>query len=321
MIRTGRLWSLMGCIGLILLGSPGAFGQQWHPLPPEKRCPSPWGANDERGAANHIQPATVLRGLRLVQEGKIYELGRVLEPSIPTFGTRRFGIYTARSSGPTGTNQIRGNEELVVTELGQIGTQFDALPHIAIGDMLYNCVQTEAVATRSGFTKLGVEKVGGIVTRGVLLDVAAVKGVEMLEAGYEITVADLEAAMQRQGVTISSGDAVLIHTGWGKLWMQDNAKYNSGQPGIGIAAGEWLAKASPILVGSDNWGIEVRPHPNKDLAFPVHQILLTTYGIFLLENLDLDALARDQVAEFAFVVLPLKIKGGTGSTVAPIAIK
>jgi kynurenine formamidase len=321
MIRKFILWFLVIGLSLVLLGNLRAFAKPWNPPPPEQRCPSPWGANDERGAANHMTPATVLKGLRLVKEGKLYELGRVLESAMPTFGMRRFGIHTARSSGPTGINQLRGNEELVVTELGQVGTQFDALPHIAIGEMLYNCVKTDEVATRSGFTKLGVEAVGGIVTRGVLLDVAAVKDVEMLEGGYEFTVADLEEAMKRQGVTIGAGDAVLIHTGWGKLWMQDNAKYNSGQPGIGIAAGEWLAKANPILVGSDNWGIEVRPHPNKDLAFPVHQILVTTHGIFLLENLDLDALARDKVSEFALVVLPLKIKGGTGSTVAPIAMK
>jgi kynurenine formamidase len=93
------------------------------------------------------------------------------------------------------------------------------------------------------------------------------------------------------------------------------------QPGIGIPAAEWLAAANPILVGSDNMGIEVVPQADKDLLFPVHQIMITTNGIFLLENLDLEALARDKAFEFAFVVLPLKIKGGTGSTVAPIAIK
>jgi kynurenine formamidase len=88
-----------------------------------------------------------------------------------------------------------------------------------------------------------------------------------------------------------------------------------------VAAGEWLAKLSPMLVGADNWGIEVRPNPNKDLAFPFHQLMITVNGIFLLENLDLDALARDRVYEFAFIVQPLKLKGGTGSTVAPIAVK
>jgi kynurenine formamidase len=321
MICKATLWPLAISMGLVLLGNLDTLAQDWRPPPPERRCPSAWGAADERGAANHMKPETVLKAVRLVKEGKVYELGRVLEPAMPTFGTRRFGIHTARSSGPTGVNQIRGNEEVVVTELGQVGTQFDALPHIAIGDMLYNCVKTDEVATRNGFTKLGVDKVGGIVTRGVLLDVAGVKGVEMLEAGYEVSVADLEETMKRQVATIGAGDAVLIHTGWGKLWMKDNAKYNSGQPGIGIPAGEWLAKLNPLLVGADNWGIEVRPHPNKDLAFPVHQILITTHGIFLLENLDLDRLVREKVTEFAFVVLPLKIKGGTGSTVAPVALK
>jgi kynurenine formamidase len=321
MLRKAMYWSLVLCAGLVLVVSSHLFAQEWQPLPPEKRCPSAWGANDERGAANHMKPETVLKAIRLVKDGKVYELGRVLEPGMPTFGTRRFGIHTARSSGPTGVNQVRGNEEVVVTELGQVGTQFDALPHIGIGDMLYNCVETDEVATRNGFSRLGVEKVGGLITRGVLLDIADLKRVEMLEAGYEITVADLEEAMKRQGVTIGAGDAVLIHTGWGGLWMKDNAKYNSGQPGIGIPAGEWLAKLNPVLVGADNWGIEVRPHPNKDLAFPVHQILITTHGVFLLENLDLDGLAREKVSEFAFVVLPLKIKGGTGSTVAPVALK
>jgi kynurenine formamidase len=321
MMYKATFWSQVLCVSLVLVVRSSLFAQEWQPPPPEKRCPSAWGANDERGAANHMKPETVLKALRLVKDGKVYELGRVLESGMPTFGTRRFGLHTARSSGPTGVNQIRGNEELVVTELGQVGTQFDALPHIGIGDTLYNCVKTDEVATRNGFTKLGVEKVGGLITRGVLLDIASLKGVEMIEAGYEITVADLEEGMKRQGVTIGTGDAVLIHTGWGKLWMKDNAKYNSGQPGIGIPAGEWLAKLNPILVGADNWGIEIRPHPNKDLAFPVHQILVTTYGVFLLENLDLDGLAREKVSEFAFVVLPLKIKGGTGSTVAPVALK
>lgn len=319
MSRKAMLSSLIICTAL--QGSFRASAQQWSPPSPEKRCPSQWGANDERGAANHMKPQTVLKGIRLIKEGRMYELGRVLESGMPNFGTRRYAIHTARSFNPPSENKLLGNEELVITELGQIGTQFDALPHIAIGDLLYNCFKMDDVVTGSGFKKLGVQNLGGIVTRGVLLDVAAVKGVEMLEAGYEITVTDLKEAMKRQGVTLGAGDAVLIHTGWGKLWMKDNARYLESEPGIGIPAAEWLARANPILVGSDNMGIEVHPQVNKDLLFPVHQIMITTHGIFLLENLDLDALARDKTSEFAFVVLPLKIKGGTGSTVAPIAIK
>ena len=321
MIGRTTLWSVVIAAGLILPAPPGAAAQDWRPLPPDKRCPSQWGAADERGAANHMKPETVMRGARLIKEGTVYELGRVLEPKMPLFGVRQFGIYTQRSSGPGGLNLIRGNEELVVTELGQVGTQFDALPHIGIGELLYNCVKLDDVATRNGFTRLGVEKVGSLFTRGVMLDIAALKGKEMLEATYEVTAGDLQDALRRQGVGVSAGDAVLIRTGWGKLWGADNAKYNSGQPGIGIAAAEWLAKLNPLLVGADNWGVEIFPNPNKELRFPAHQIFITTHGIFLLENLDLEGLGRDRVSEFALVVLPLKIKGGTGSTVAPIAVR
>jgi kynurenine formamidase len=319
MTNTIRL--LLAGLGLVLFGATAAPAQDWKPLASAQRCPSRWGAADERGAANHMTSETVMKAVRLVKEGKIYELGRVLEPAMPLFGVRKFNLYTLRSSGPTGPNQLRGNEETVTTELGQVGTQFDGLPHIGIADELYNCNKTEAVATRTGFTKLGVEKVGALFTRAVMLDVAAAKGTPMLDVGYEITVADLEAAMKRQNVSIGRGDAVLIRTGWGQLWLKDNARYNSGQPGLGIAAAEWLAKLDPMLVGSDNWGIEVRPNPNKDLAFPVHQVFITTHGIFLLENLDLEGMARDQVSEAAFIVQPLKLRGGTGSTVAPIAVR
>ena len=321
MIRKAVLAALPIYACLLVLIAPAVSAQEWNPPPPDKRCPSPWGAEDERGAANHMKPDTVLNAARLITEGKVYELGRVLEPSMPTFGLRRFMIHTARTSGPTGVNQLRGNEEVIHTELGQVGTQFDALPHIAIGDLFYNCIKIDDVATRTGFTKLGVEKVGTLFTRGVLLDIAALKGAEMLEAGYEITASDLGEAARRQGVDFRTGDAVLLHTGWGKLWMKDNAKYNSGEPGIGIAAAELLAEQRALLVGADTWGVEVRPHANKELAFPVHQVLIVTHGIFLLENLDLEALARDQVYTFAFIVQPLKIRGGTGSTVAPVAVK
>jgi kynurenine formamidase len=315
---------LFGGLGLVLVAifatSAVMLAQEWKPPPPERRCPSRWGAADERGAANHMQPETVMRATRLIKEGKIYELGRVLAADIPLLGTRSFLLHTAPSSGPSGVNKVRSSEETVITQLGHVGTQLDGLPHIGIGELLYNCVKAEEVATRSGFTKLGIEKVGALFTRGVLLDVAAVKGVPMLDASYEITVADLEQAMRRQNVQINAGDAVLLHTGWGKLWMNDNVKYTSGQPGPSVAAAEWLAKLNPMLVGADNGGIEVRPK-NKNLAVPVHQIMITINGIFLLENMDLDALARDRVHEFAFIVQPLKLKGGTGSTVAPIAVK
>ena len=293
----------------------------WTPPSPEKRCPSQWGAADERGAANLMTPAQALAAAQLIRTGEIVELGRVLEGNMPLFGTRRFEIHTKRTGPSFGTNMRRSNEELVVTELGQVGTQFDMFSHQTIGNSLYNCVDSDEIGTRNGFVKLGVEKIGTLFTRGILLDVAALKGVDMLPAGYEITVADLEAAADRQKITIKAGDAVLIHSGFGKLWGVDNAKYNGSTPGIGAPAAEWLAKKNVMLFGADTFGVEVTPNPDKAISMPVHQIALVVNGIFLLENMKLDQLAASKTYEFAFAVQPLKIKGGTGSTVAPVAIR
>ena len=316
-----RRYLVGASIAWLTLVSALANAQSWSPPSPGQRCPSKWGATDERGAANLLTPESVLNASKLIRTGEVVELGRVLAMDMPLFGTRRFDIHMKRTFGPVGSNKRYSNEELVISEIGQVGTQFDMFSHQSIDNRHYNCFATDEIATRNGFTKLGVEKIGAIYTRGVLIDVAAAKGVDMLEAGYEITAADLQEAIAKQGTSLKRGDAVLIHTGWGKLWGVDNAKYNASGPGIGVGAAEWLAKHEPVMFGSDNVPVEVLPNPDKSISLPVHQIALVVYGIFLLENMKLDELAAKKAYEFAFVVQPLKIKGGTGSTVAPIAIR
>jgi kynurenine formamidase len=142
----------------------------------------------------------------------------------------------------------------------------------------------------------------------------------MLPDSYEISAQDLQAALKRQNLTLQAGDAVIINTGWGKLWGKDNVRYTKTDPGIGIAAAEWLAKQNPMLIGSDNWSVEVNPNPDPKISSPVHQILLAVNGIHILESLKLDELTAKRVNEFAFILEPLKLKGATGSTVAPIAV-
>jgi kynurenine formamidase len=298
-----------------------AAGQGWNPPSDAQRCPSRWGAGDTRGSANHVTPTTVRAAMQLVKTGQIIELGRVLEGTMPISGTRRFDLHTKRTITNPGRNRRGSNEEIVVSEIGHVGTQFDAFPHQMIGDRLYNCLPIEGNASRTGFGTLGVDGVGSLLARGVLIDVAALKGVPVLPDTYEITPQDLEQALARQQLTLKPGDAILIHTGWGTLWNVDNARYVKSCPGIGIAAAEWLASQDPLLIGADNWPVEVGPHPDRDLSLPVHQVLLVVHGIHTLETLKLDVLAAERVQEFAFVVQPLKIKGGTGSTVAPIAIR
>lgn len=298
----------------------GSQAQSWSPPAPEARCPSKWGAADVRGAANLQNAQQVLKAASLIRTGEVVELGRTLSSDMPLFGTRKFEIHLKRTGPSLGSNQRRSNEELIFTELGQVGTQFDMFPHQTIGDMTYNCVKIDDIATRGGFTKMGVDGIGMLFTRGLLIDVAALKGVDMLQAGYEITPDDLQAALKRQNQSIQPGDAVLIHSGFGKLWGVDNVKYNTATPGIGAPAAEWLAKQDVMLIGADTFGVEVAPNPDKSISLPVHQIALVVNGIFLLENMKLDELAAKNIHVFAFAVQPLKIKGGTGSTVAPVAI-
>ena len=296
-----------------------AQAQSWS-LPSEaERCPSRWGADDTRGAVNHMGPESVLRAARLIREGRVIELGHVLHSGIP-LGARHFDLYMKPSTMNPQSNQRGSNEELVVAEMGQVGTQFDAFPHQTIGDSLYNCVDMNEVLTRTGFTRLGVEGVGTLMTRGVLIDVAALKGVDMLPDTYEITVDDLQQALDRQGVSLEPGDAVLIHTGWGVLWETDGERFMASNPGIGIAAAEWLIEHDPMLFGADNQPVEVSPNPDPNLSLPIHQLALVVHGIHLVERMKLNELAAAGVYEFAFVVQPLKLQGATGSTVVPVAI-
>ncbi len=314
---------VVSAVAAILLTVPLIAGAQgWRPPPESQRCPSKWGAGDERGSGNHMKnPETVLRAARLIRTGEVIEMGHVLGPSMPFFGTRVFNMHTKRTFMNTGANARGSNEEVVTSEIGQVGTQFDGFAHQTHGNLLYNCFKVDEVGTRSGFTKLGVEKVGMIFARGVLLDVAGLKGVEMLGDSYEITVDDLQQAMAKQNVKILPGDAIIIHTGWGKLYGKDNARYVKSTPGVGVAAAEWLVKQDPVLVGSDNWPVEVSPNPDPQLSLPVHQIFLVVNGVHILENLKLDELVAKRVFEFAFTIQPLKIQGGSGSTVAPAAIR
>jgi kynurenine formamidase len=313
--------TLLAGLAVLCGMSTVASAQTWTPPAPEARCPSKWGAADERGAANLVTAESVLAASKLIKTGEVIELGRVLASDMPLFGTRRFDVHTKRTGGPMGSNKRYTNEEVIFAEFGQVGTQFDMFSHQSIDNKHYNCFPTDESATRNGFTKLGVEKIGSIYARGVLIDVAAAKGVAALEPGYEITAQDLQDALAKQGTKLQKGDAVLIHTGQGKLWGVDNAKYNGATPGIGVPAAEFLAKSDPVLFGADTYPVEVNPNPDKALSLPIHQLALSVYGIFLLENMKLDELAAKKVYEFAFVVQPLKIKGGTGSTVAPVAIR
>ncbi|MFC7475901.1 cyclase family protein [Dankookia sp. GCM10030260] len=315
--RRGALAAAAGLAAAV----PAAAQQSWTPPEPAQRCPGPWGAADRRGAMNRQTPDTVKRTAGLIRSGEIVELGQVLEQGMPLQSTRQFHIHLKPLAMNPQANRRGSNEEMVIAEMGQVGTQFDMFPHQTIGNHTYNCVEVDRIATRNGFTEMGVHTVGNIFTRGVLLDIAALKGVPMLEAGYEISVADVEAALRRQDVALAEADAVLFHTGWGALWGKENARYLNSNPGIGVAAAEFVIRRGPILMGADVATVEVSPSKTMPAAsLPIHQIALVVNGVHLLENLKLDELAAKRRSEFVLNVQPLKLKGATGSTVAPTAI-
>jgi kynurenine formamidase len=308
----------------MLLAAPQTFSQDTPAGP--AWWPSPWGADDERGALNRLNADTLLNAARLISEGELIELGHVYEPGIPLTGNRHYSLTLVGtpSAGPIGQNQAIWLDEMFSGEIGQIGTQFDALGHFGVrvgdDDLMYNGLRLADIAGPYGLSRLGIENVDPIFTRGVLVDVARHKGVQRLEPGYVITVEDIESTLRAQGVIIREGDAVLFHTGHGSLWMQDNDAYMAGAPGIGIEAARWLSDIGIVVAGADNSAVEAMPGSTPGHAAEVHQWLLVRHGIYLAENLKLDELAARQVYEFAFIFTPLKFRGATGSPGSPIAV-
>jgi Putative cyclase len=249
------------------------------PASPAPWWPSRWGAGDEAGASNWITPAKVLESAAWIRDGRIYRLGRPYEQGMPLYGTRTFSMTIPGSptGGPVGANRLIYHDEFVAAQIGQVGTQFDGLGHIGIqrgtdGDKsemrYYNGFSELEMAGSHGLRKLGIEKVRPLFTRGHLLDLAGLKG-RMLEAGEEVTLADVRAAMSGQGMReddVRQGDAIFFHTGWGRLWMKDNARYGSGEPGIGLEVARWVVDRGLSVTGADTWSVEVMPSPDRSMA-------------------------------------------------------
>jgi len=286
---------------------------------------SPYGAGDMAGASNLMTPDKVLEAMKLMTSGTVVSIGRTYESGMPLFGARAFALRGTGglAGGPVGENEVIWMDDFLATEIGQVGTQFDGLAHIGIGNknkQFYDGVPVGEVIGTYGVNKLGLEHVKPFFTRGVLIDMVALKG-KAMEAGEEITSDDIKAALEKQGTPPpGKGDVVLVHTGWGQHWITDNEKFNSGAPGLGLDAAAYLIEAGIAIAGSDTWPVEVVPNPNPALAFPVHQEFLTKNGIFIHENIATERLAEVGVYEFAYIFNPMPVKGATGSPGAPLAV-
>ena len=287
--------------------------------------PSKWGIEDEIGALRAITPAKIIEAAGLVKKGKTYNLAHILEEGIPSLSFHGQFLYTTfhRHSldlkSPGKMNDAGGmNTRLEMAD--HTGTHIDGLNHVSIGERLYNGNLSEEVMSTFGTTKLGIEKTPPIFTRGIMIDIASFSGVPVLDGGLAISAKELRDCLNISHMKVTSGDAVLIRTGWGKYWMSNNSKFLGPVPGIDLSAAEYLEREGAAVVGSDTWNVEVDSLIPSRGADAVHQHLITKSGIRMIENLYLEDVSQDRVGEFLFVCLPLRIKGGTGSPITPIAV-
>jgi kynurenine formamidase len=302
--------------------------------PPTQRgrwWPSRYGADDEAGALNEITPAKILEAVSLVRRGTVFDLAHVLHADIPAFPGRTFRQYLTtnahavnrRRTDSGGEGWGRNNVNWVVeqvTATQQMGTHMDALNHLQVGDRTYNGHRLADIVEEHGTNRLGVDTLPQVVTRGLLLDIAALHGVERLEPGEVITPQDARDALDAGNLGLRPGDAVLFHTGWGSLWGLDNERYGHSEPGPGMALARWLAEQRVALTGCDTWSYGPVPAEDPAEPFVVPQTLNTHHGIVVVENLRLAELAAAAVHEFLLVISHAKLRGATGAWVAPLAI-
>ena len=257
---------VVAVVAVLGAGSASAQAQSWRPPADEQRCPSKWGPGDQRGAANHMKPETVLRAARLIRTGQVFELGRVLSGEMPLSPTRRFELLTKRTVMSPESNRRGSNEEMVLAEIGQVGTQFDGFAHQTVGNSMYNCFKVDETATRSGFSKLGIEHVGAIMTRGVLIDVAALKEWRTPDT-YDIGRRSDQALPKE--LTLQPGDAVIIHTAGGRCGGKDNARYMKTAPWAPPRANGWRVRtrssSEPTTRRSTSLPIPIKPCPIRSI--------------------------------------------------------
>lgn len=276
---------------------------------------SKWGPDDERGTLNYITPEVTLRATRLVKKGRTYPLAISLKANAPIWPTRHANWHVATHRNVTGPGPGGAEDLLMIHTHGS--THVDALCHAFRDGKMYNGYSTLENIDSRGAKKNAIDNVGCIATRGVLLDLAKHHGVEHLAAGHVVSPDEIERVAAAQGVEIGSGDALLFRTGWIRVWDRDPDEFNRSQPGPSLAAAQWAGEREVAILAADNSAVEAFPMGD---VLPVHQEFLRDQGGYLMELLDLDALAADEVYEFLFVVAPLRIRMGLGSPITPVAI-
>jgi len=311
-MRTAFVW----CCSVALLGTVGtANAQDW--------TKSKWGPNDEIGAANYMTPELVVKAAGLIKTGKTYALGIPVDSTTPAYPPRGFKITVVQpgqaGSPGLGPSKTTYNDDIIEGWVG-VGSQMDGLGHIGVEHVYYNGNRILDFGEPTGLKKLGIDKVPPLVARGVLLDMAAHYGTDVIKEGTAFNTKEIEEVAKKQGIEIRQGDVVLFHTGWLSLIGKDDKRFGAGEPGLGVEGAKYLTGKGVVAVGADTWGVEAVPFETKNI-FEVHQILLPMNGTYILENMNTADLAKDRAYEFMFVLGQPRFKGGVQSMINPVAIR
>jgi len=291
----------------------------------EECVPSPWGADDQIGAANRVTPERTAAAAKLVKKGISHPLGIVIEPGMPAYPPRYTQLQVVQPNQQFNADlgvgwEASSNDDVLQMWLGT-GPQLDGLGHMGEAGEFYNCNQGKDFSIITGLTKLDISGIPPMVGRGVMIDIAKQMGVDSLQAGRPITSDDIKAAMKSQGVTVGEGDVVLLHTGYTDATLKQNPSLWAGSiPGITNEASVFLAGLKPMAVGADTWGLGAVPPRAGDKIFYDHVLLLKQHGIYILETMNTGRLADEGVHEFMFVLGEARLKGAVQMIINPVAM-
>jgi kynurenine formamidase len=306
-----------------------ALPPEFHELAKKVNNWGRWGVDDERGTLNLITPDVVRRGIACARTGTTFLLAIPLSEDGPQTGaipgrTNPARTMTAINKPLVDPSGHCYSDDVVSMGL-QAGTHWDSLVHVSYDGRLWNGFDATTVDDR-GAARAGIDKVGVLAGRGILLDVARAKRVERLDGGYGITPDDLDAAASIAGLSIGSGDILLVRTGHMQLLKTGERKaYGNPSPGLTLATSLWFHERDVAAVATDTLTFEVFPSERKDALVPVHLLNITEMGLTQGQNFDLEQLsadcAADGVYEFFLTATPEPFVRGLGGPVAPVAIK
>ncbi|GGB21449.1 cyclase [Flexivirga endophytica] len=293
---------------------------------------SPYGPDDEKGALNKLDPVRGAALLARADASTVYDLSIDYFVGMPSFqaaGDPSYQIYMSHTPQGTAVDNLNGQPDEtnrhvcysgdVIFMYTHTGTHIDALNHFGVDGKIYNNFTVEENLGSRAWTKAGVEVIPPIITRGVLLDIAGLKGVDCLPDSYAITVEDCQRALDAAGLTLGDGDVAFVRTGRMRYWP-DGAKVLGNPPGLSLDTARWITDQGIAIIASDQECIEVGPSEHDDNWLPGHCHFLAEAGVPMLELANLEELARDGVTEFCLVAAPIRLRGASGAPIRPLAM-